>query len=380
MKAKRVITTSLSSRNRWIAGLYSIGLVACLAIGIPTSRAQQATYRVIDLGAVDGMTASEPAAINNLGQIAGTSTAGTVGCAFLYYNRAMEDIGGELSRGFGISQTGVVVGDFAQMEPSTPNHAALFKGGTTIDLGVLPGALFSRANGVNSNGYVVGYSGSEFDSDNSRAFVWHSAMGMVDIGTLGGPYAQAMAINDAGFATGNAGVGASIGARHAFLYEVWPGTGPMKPMRDLGTLGGLSSYGTAINMSNHVVGYSMLKTNAMHAFLYNGGQLVDLGSLSPNVLGADYSVALGVNNSDTVVGYSYLQYGGSDMVQQAASIVYGNMLEMRMVNLNDLIGRARAEYWLFSATSINDQGQIVACAYHGTDGLVHAVLLNPIGR
>ena len=87
----------------------------------------------------------------------------------------------------------------------------------------------------------------------------------------------------------------------------------MKPMRDLGTLGGVSSYGTAINMSNHVVGYSMLKTNAMHAFLYNGGQLVDLGSLSPNVAGADYSVALGVNNSDAVVGHSYIQYGVKDM-------------------------------------------------------------------
>ena len=28
--------------------------------------------------------------------------------------------------------------------------------------------------------------------------------GMIDIGTLGGPYAQAMAVNDAGCATGNA--------------------------------------------------------------------------------------------------------------------------------------------------------------------------------
>ncbi len=374
MKSKRVI----SSRNRLIAGLYSIGLVACLAIGIPTLRAQQATYRVIDLGVVDGMMASEPAAINNLGQIAGTSTAGTVGCAFLYHNKIMQDIGGEISRGFGISQNGVVVGDFVRTEPLTAfNHAALFKGGVPLDLGVLPGALFSRANGVNSNGYVVGYSGSEFDSDNSRAFVWQLSTGMIDIGTLGGPYAQAMAVNDAGYATGNASIAKSIGARHAFLCEVWPGTGPVEPMLDLGTLGGVSSYGTAINMSNHVVGYSMLKTNAMHAFLYNGGQLVDLGSLSPNVSGADYSVALGVNNSDTVVGYSYLQNGGSDMIKQAASIVYGNMLQARMVNLNDLIGRARAEYWLFSATAINDQGQIVACAYHGTDGSVHAVLLNP---
>jgi len=153
-------------------------------------------------------------------------------------------------------------------------------------------------------------------------------------------------------------------------------------MTDLGTLGGSSSYGTAINMSNHVAGYSMLNSsyNATHAFLYNGGTLVDLGSLSPGVLGADYSVALGINNSDTVVGYSYLQYGGSDFLRQAAFITYPTMLQPVMVNLNDLIGRTAATmYWLFSATAINDQGQIVASAYYGTEG-VHAVLLDPIVR
>ena len=328
------------------------------------------------------MTASEPAAINNLGQVAGTSTAGTHGCAFRYYNNKMEDIGGIGSRAFGISQTGVVAGDFARMEPTTPNHAALFKGGAPIDLGVLPGALFSRANAVNSNGYVVGYSGSEFDSDNSRAFVWTGSTGMLDMGTLGGPYAQAMAINDAGYATGSASIARSVGARHAFLYQAWPGYGPAKPMRDLGTLGGVSSYGMAINMSNHVVGYSMLNTgyNAVHAFLYDGGAMIDLGSLTPNMPGTDYSVALGLNNSGQIVGYSYVANVGSDNVRQAA-FVFGNMPDAAMVNLNDLISKATAaQYWLFAATAINDQGQIVACAYRDSDGLAHAVLLTPMGN
>jgi probable HAF family extracellular repeat protein len=373
------------SRHPWIGGLFAVGLVACLAIGISTSSAQQAVYRVTDLGVVAGMTAAEPAALNNLGQVVGTATGGSHGCAFSYYNGQMVDIGGSDSRAFGISQTGSVVGDFAQMEPSTPNHAALFRpssgtAGKPLDLGVLPGALFSRANGVNSNGYVVGYSGSEFDSDNSRGFVWTRATGMLDIGTLGGPYAQATAINDANYATGNASIARSVGARHAFLYQAWPGYGPAKPMTDLGTLGGVSSYGTAINMSNHVVGYSLLNTSSgRHAFFYNGGPLVDLGSLSPNAFGADYSVALGINNSDAIVGYSYIQYGGRDMLRQAAFIVYPNMMQMKMQNLNDLIaGPTGSEYWLFAATGINDRGQIVACAYHGTDGLVHAVMLDPI--
>ncbi len=379
---KRTSANALSSRNRWIAGLSAIGLVTCLAIGIPTLRAQQndaqLTYRLTDLGVVTGMTASEPAAINNLGHVVGTSTIGTYGCAFRYANNRMVDIGGTGSRAFGISETGTVVGDFAQMEPLTPNHAAIFRKGRPLDLGVLQGALFSRANAVNSNGFVVGYSGSVFDSDNSRGFVWSPAMRMLDIGTLGGPYSQATAINDANYATGNASIAHAIGARHAFLYPVWPGYGPQKPMRDLGTLGGVSSYGTAINMTNHVVGYSMLNTNsdAVHAFLFRGEKLIDLGSLTPNLPGTDYSVALGINNSDQIVGYSYV---GADNVRQAAFIY--RAFPAKMVNLNDLIGLKLAkQYWLFAATAINDQGQITACAYHGKDGLTHAVLLTPIGN
>jgi probable HAF family extracellular repeat protein len=203
---------------------------------------------------------------------------------------------------------------------------------------------------------------------------------MLDIGTLGGPYAQATAINDANYTTGNASIARSVGARHAFLYQAWPGYGPVKPMIDLGTLGGISSYGTAINMSNHVVGYSLLNNSpGRHAFFYNGGAMVDLGSFSPNALGADYSVALGINNSDAVVGYSYIQYGGRDMLKQAAFIVYPRMMQMRMQNLNELIaGPTPSAYWVFAATGINDRGQIVACAYHGSDGFVHAVLLDPI--
>ena len=71
-----------------------------------------------------------------------------------------------------------------------------------MDLGVLKGQVYSRANGINAIGQVVGFSGLQRDSSESRAFVWTSQTGMNDIGTLGGAYAQAYAINEAGFITG----------------------------------------------------------------------------------------------------------------------------------------------------------------------------------
>ncbi len=95
------------------AGLFLVGLMACLAIGVSTAQAQN--YFVKDMGILDGMKACQPAAMNNLGQITGTATAGDHQIAFLYYYNGkedeMEDLGGLGSRGFGISAAGIVVGD-----------------------------------------------------------------------------------------------------------------------------------------------------------------------------------------------------------------------------------------------------------------------------
>ena len=114
--------------------------------------------------------------------------------------------------------------------------------------------------------------------------MWSSQTGMIDIGTLGGAYAQAYAINDAGYITGASqtqGMG-PMATTHAFIYRL---PSPPYPrysrMVDLGVLGGFSSYGMAINSYNHVAGYSTITTNEerVHAFLHNGTKMIDLGSL-----------------------------------------------------------------------------------------------------
>ncbi len=207
---------------------------------------------------------------------------------------------------------------------------------------------------------------------------------MIDIGTLGGPYAQANAINDAGVVTGTAQTkGGRIGETHAFLYRFQQmGNGAIQPMVDLGTLGGSSSYGMAINANNHVVGYSTVNSveARVHAFLYVGGKkLTDLGSLAPGVRGADNSVALGINNLDQVVGYAYTAgFGPTPQPTSQVAFVYGmgRMLHPTMINLNTLIGDAAQDFWLSSANGINDKGQIIADAYDQS-GTPHAVLLTP---
>jgi probable HAF family extracellular repeat protein len=350
---------------------------------------------VTDLGVLPGKKESTPAAINTQGFVTGTSTAGNAGEGAFRYNPAsktgLEEIGKipaqSLTRGFGINDAGQIVGD-STFGGKSIRRAALFARGTVADLGTLKAAEpYSRANAINGSGQVVGFAGPALDSALSRAFLWTSATGMVDIGTLGGAYAQALAINEAGFITGHSevraiqsGTGKGSGT-HAFLYQSLAKTEQVtRPMLDLGTLGGIASYGTSINGKNHVVGYSTLSDSdsRIHAFLHDGTKMIDLGSLSGTVKApdSDYSFALGINNLDQVVGYTYLPSGRSAGVRapQQVAFIYRNGT---MIDLNTLIGGAAKTMRLTSATAINDKGEIVASAIDLESNSFRAVLLTP---
>jgi len=368
-----------------------ISLMACLAIGISTARGQAIVYSLEDLGVVKEMEASQPAALNSFGSVVGTAYGGEYAtCAFHYdyLQKFIHEEGAADSRAFGINSTSMIVGDAFPVGPMEPrSHAMLWKDGIPMDLGVLPGQAYSRANGINATGQVVGYSGLQRDSAESRAFMWTTQTGMIDIGTLGGAYAQAYAINDVGYITGASqtqGMGPIL-TTHAFIYRVpTPPYPRFNRMVDLGVLGGTSSYGMAINNYNHVAGYSTLSTkdDRVHAFLHDGKKMVDLGSLGGpgNRWGSDFSVALGVNNSDQVVGYTYLPGVGGMPIQQVA-FLWNRASDGsgQMVNLNTLLYRQDKDYLLSSATGINDSGQITATAYYMPTGAVRAVLLSPTG-
>src|SRR5215813_7683509 len=219
------------SLKRMMSGFCSTALIACFVLGGSNAFAQTA-YKVTDLGALPGKEESVPAAINGQGLVAGTSSAQTSGEAAFRYNpnnpAPMEDIAqsirGVVSRGFGINNSGTVVGDVASVAApitgSPSRHAALFSDGSVVDLGTLKKQTFGRANSINGFNQVVGFSGPALDSPKSRAFFWSKTTGMIDLGTLGGAYAQAFAINDSGFITGNSQVrsrATDTEAIHAFL-------------------------------------------------------------------------------------------------------------------------------------------------------------------
>jgi uncharacterized membrane protein len=107
--------------------------------------------------------------------------------------------------------------------------------------------------------------------------------------------------------------------------------------------------------------------------------MIDLGTLSGGAVASDYSVALGVNNKDQVVGATFLPAIGEMPLQQVAFLWTRSATgAAKMVNLNNLLNDTGKGYLLISATGINDKAQIVASAYYIYEGGVRSVLLTPV--
>jgi probable HAF family extracellular repeat protein len=172
------------------------------------------------------------------------------------------------------------------------------------DLGTL-GGPFSQARAINNRGQIVGFSlNSDFDL---RAFLWQAGA-MRDLGTLAGNTpgfsSTAFAINPSGAVTGGSDTPSSS---DAYLYR---GGG----MLDLGTLGGDTSQGEGINASEQVAGESDVTADdpvnpgnqQFHAFLWSGGLMADLGTLGT---GTESAATGGINDAGQVAGFSTFDEG-----------------------------------------------------------------------
>jgi probable HAF family extracellular repeat protein len=104
-----------------------------------------------------------------------------------------------------INDHGQVVGGSGPCEyPSVVgviNHALLWQGGKTINLGSLGGNHNNLATAINNSGQVIGFSDLSGDTT-FHAFLWQNGM-MTDLGTLpGDAYSIPLGINDAGQVVG----------------------------------------------------------------------------------------------------------------------------------------------------------------------------------
>ena len=126
-------------------------------------------------------------------------------------------------------------------------------------------------------------------------------------------------------------------------------------VRDLGTLGGHTSFAFGINRQAEVVGSSEAADGAFRAFLWRRGTMLDLGTLDQ---GKGSSAARGINNAGDVVGQSVNREG----IARAFIWRQGSMTELWTPG-----GQS-------GANRINNLGQVVGFA--GTTGEEHPVLWN----
>jgi probable HAF family extracellular repeat protein len=339
--------------------LLSGGLHIQAQAAAPTVR-----YAITELSLLAGYKGNDAYAINNAGQVAGSSWRedGGVRATLWDVNGAASaiDRGWPWAYGYALNNAGVVVGT-AYAGDQYPTQ---WSGGqeTTLSANTCCGASGS-ATGINDQGTVVGWV-------DYRAVTWSSTGSATLLPNLlrRGGSSSASAINNAGQVTGYSS--AAGGALHAV---VWNGAAVL----DLGLLSGFSdSVGSSINEAGLVVGLSSKNSfNTGHATLWRNGQVIDLGSLRG---GLDSSQAYDVNNLGQIVGIS----GNNDLTEPPGdddeAVIWLDD-ESGPVALSSLIDDAdplKSVAKLYRAVSINDSGIIVG--YGLINGEKRAYILTPL--
>lgn len=319
-----------------------------LAVG-PTPGWAQARYQVTPVGTIN----SRAYDLNNLGQVVGLFDTGAgVNHAFLFDGslRDLGTLGGANSAAFRINDAGQVVGT---SDTAASSAGFLYSGGT---LNAIPTTYFSSAIGINHAGVVVGMQLVQAADGELYRHAYRYADGsLTDLGTLPiGDNSEATAINNAGRIVGQAANvfdGAPNYPQTSFLYRDGH-------MADIGNFGGVWSSATSINELDQVVGYSGLADSTPFelyptvAYLFADGVLRALGGLAPGYS----SWAYDINNLGQVVG------AGRTPAGDHAFLYEGGML----IDLNTLIDPATG-WTVTEASGINDQRQIAATACRAGD-------------
>jgi probable HAF family extracellular repeat protein len=319
-------------------------------------RSLLAAYSVTNLGTLGGGATAQAYDINESGQVVGYATTADLEYhGFLWTVGTKVDLGtlptGSSSKAFGLNNSGQVVGYAFDGSPAggARNHAFLWEDGAMTDLFPVP--QHSSANAVNDAGQVVG------NYNLNRPFIWKDGV-FTDLGGFDGSagFGYAHDINNAAQVVGSsfANNGSEGIQQHAFLWE--DGV-----MTDLGALPGLpDSRAHAINELGQIVGFSSsfdpdTTDEVFESFLYSDGVMIDLG------VPGDNNIAEDINDSGQIVGRS-----------AGRAYIYDDGV---VTDLNTLIPTGTG-LTLYSATGINNAGQIVGYAFSG--GETHAFLLTPV--
>lgn len=355
---------------------YTSAIVLFAALVLPMFLTAQVRYNVVDMGTFGGphgFLNEQVQVLNNQGMLTGwldTSTPDPnfpnlsncfnpgdcfLSHAFEWHAGHLTDLGtlpgGLVSEPVWVSDNGLIAG-FSENGITDPliggmeSRAALWKNGMIINLGTLPGGHESQAYAVNNAGLIVGAASNETSDPYSymgwgtetRAVLWQNGAAQ-DLGTLGGPDAQAFNVNANGQVSGcsytNSTPNSTTGipTSEPFLWE-------RGEMRSLGTLGGTNGCVNILNNKGQAAGWSNLAGDiGFHPFFWSKGQLTDIGTFGGTNGNANY-----MNNAGEVVGSAY--YPG-DVIHHAFLWKDGVLEDLGTLDKCSV------------AYGINSQGQVV---------------------
>lgn len=306
---------------------------------------------------------------------------------------------------YGLNENGMIVGQ--SLNAATGKIEAVVWSG----VGIQSLGFEGLARAVNNNGTVVGETGLAVSVQlpNGRAFMWNAGV-YTDLGDLGGIYAGAYDVNDAGQITGFAftppGPTPAVQFAQAFLYEngAMTGLGTVssptgysrghgineagevagraslvdfansdKHMASWDAAGnissnpsGVGSYSTAQQINNNglIVGNGFAPGSSDRGLVWDAGVVTVMGTL-----GGNSSRALSVNDAGVIVGLSTDSAGAF-----AAMVSYDGQ---NLMMLSDLVADMQGWTSLGNAFDVNELGQIVGSGINA-DGQVEAFLLTPV--
>jgi len=289
-----------------------------------------------------GGTWSTAQAINDLGQVVGTSQVpGNVSQhGFIYYKGTITDIGP--INPYDINNLGQVVGYYnTVMDGDSTVRSFIYSNGALTDLGTIPSSdprAQSWANGINDIGQVVGSANTVYVGSDFHAYLYsNNVMENIDPDEQ----SEALAINNYGMVIGNERDGG------IFLYSE-------------GVIERFDIFGGALDINDHgeFIGWVSCGDGSERAFLYREGEFIPLGGLSDS----GNTKPLAINESSQIVGQSDIGFverpWGYSRIDHA--FLYDNGV---MTDLNSLIP-ANSGWELLFATDINNRGQIVGYGVH----------------